>query len=155
MPGFVAAVMVDREAGVGGVWMANTTYGGDRELVGDLLAIVHRAEPPVVDEWLAAELAPGVALEQLGTWYWGPNAFALSSRGDGLLELDAIGRPGRASRFRPDGDAWVGLDGYFLGERLRFHGGHFELATFVFTRRPYADGPIPGGVDPGGWTAAE
>ena len=29
-----------------------------------------------------------------------------------------------------------------------------DVATFVFTREPYGDGPIPGGVDPGGWSTA-
>jgi hypothetical protein len=33
MPGFVAAVIVDAEARLGVVTAANTTYGGDRELV--------------------------------------------------------------------------------------------------------------------------
>jgi CubicO group peptidase (beta-lactamase class C family) len=156
MPGFVASVFVDAEAKLGAVWAANTTYGGDRELLGSLLRIVREAEPPLPSEWTPAPLPAGVGLELLGTWNWGPNAFVLQARGDGLIELVVPGRKGRESRFKRDGEDWVGLDGYFEGERLRIDpGGRFlNLATFVFTREPYDPaGPIPGGVDPGGWTA--
>jgi CubicO group peptidase (beta-lactamase class C family) len=155
MPGFVASVLVDADAGLGGAWAANTTYGGDRGLLAALLAIVRECEPAVAEEWRPAALPDGISLDLLGPWYWGPNAFALRARGDGLLELAPLGRPGRGSRFRPAGDAWIGLDGYFAGERLRIDPGgrSFELATFVFTRAPYdADAPIPGGVDPAGWS---
>jgi hypothetical protein len=153
MPGFVAAVFVDPEARIGVVTAANTTYGGDRDLVNDLLAIVRDAEPRVADEWAPAPLPANIGLELLGTWCWGPNAFVLKARQDGLLELE--GR-GETTRFEPDGDAWVGLDGYLAGERLHIDpdGRFLEIATFVFTRGPYGDGPVPGGVDPEGWTTA-
>ena len=156
MPGFVAGVFVDAEARFGAVWAANTTYGGDRGLLGDLLKIVREAEPPVPEEWAPAALPEGITQELLGTWNWGPNSFVLQARGDGLIELVVPGRKGRESRFSRDGDDWVGLDGYFAGERLRIDpaGGHLWLATFVLTRAPYdPDGPIPGGVDPRGWSA--
>jgi CubicO group peptidase (beta-lactamase class C family) len=155
MPGFVASVFVDAEAKLGAVWAANITYGGDRELLGALLRIVREAEPPIPGEWAPAPLPEGIGLDLLGTWNWGPNSFVLQARGDGLIELVVPGRKGRESRFRRDGDDWVGLDGYFEGERLRIDpdGRHLWLATFVLTREPYGDGPVPGGVDPGGWTA--
>jgi CubicO group peptidase (beta-lactamase class C family) len=151
MPGFVAAVFVDGDARLGVVTAANTTYGGDRELVSALLGIVRDAEPPVPDEWRPAPLPEGIRLELLGTWCWGPNPYVLKARQDGLLELE--GR-GDRSRFRCTQDAWIGLDGYFAGERLRLDpaGRFLELATFIFTRAPYGEGPIPGGVDPEGWT---
>ena len=66
----------------------------------------------------------------------------------------------RTSRFVPAEDGrWVGLDGYYRGETLeivrRSDGtvSHLALATFVMTRVPYdPDSPLPGGVDPSGWT---
>jgi hypothetical protein len=151
MPGFVAAVFVDPGAGLGVVSAANTTYGGDPDLDAELLRIVREAEPPVPDEWAPAPLPEGIGLELLGTWCWGPNVYTLTARGDGLLELAS---PGERSRFRRAGGDWVGLDGYFAGERLRIdpEGRFLELATFVYTRGPYGEGPIPGGVDPEGWT---
>jgi CubicO group peptidase (beta-lactamase class C family) len=154
MPGFVASVFVDAEAAIGGAWAANTTYGGDRGLLPELLSLVRELEPRLADEWRPAALPPGIALDLLGVWYWGPNAFALRARGDGLLELEPLGGKGRGTRFRPADGAWIGLDGYFAGERLRVGPDHasLELATFVFTRAPYGDGPIPGGVDPEGWS---
>ena len=71
----------------------------------------------------------------------------------GMLHLGGLGRPGRASRFRPRPDgSWVGLDGYFTGETLRLDPVALNLATFVFTRTPYdPDAPVPGGVDEAGW----
>lgn len=51
------------------------------------------------------------------------------------------------------------LDGYHTGEPLRVVRGpggapaHLDLGSFVFTRGPYDPaGPVPGGVDPAGWT---
>jgi CubicO group peptidase (beta-lactamase class C family) len=154
MPGFVASVFVDADARLGGVWLANTTYGGDRDLLTAMLAIVRECEPPIAEEWQPAALPDGIDLDILGTWYWGPNAYALRARGDALLELGPLPGPGRGSRFRLVDGTWTGLDGYFAGERLLLapDGGHLDLATFVFTREPYGDGPIPGGVDPRGWT---
>jgi CubicO group peptidase (beta-lactamase class C family) len=156
MPGFVAGVFVDDQAKLGSVWAANTTYGGDRDLMGALLRIVREAEPPVAGEWTPAALPEGIGIELLGTWTWGPNAFVLQARGDGLIELVVPGRKGRESRFARDGDDWVGLDGYFAGERLRIgpEGRFLNLASYILTREPYdVAGPIPGDVDPGGWTA--
>ncbi len=155
MPGFVAGVFVDGRAKLGAVWAANITYGGDPGLTAALLDIVREAEPPIPDEWAPAPLPDGVDLDLLGIWYWGPHAQALRASADGMLELHAPGGRGRESRFRRDGDVWVGLDGYWAGERLRIAPDRrsFDLATFVFTREPYADGPIPGGVDTD-WTSS-
>jgi hypothetical protein len=151
MPGFVSSAFVDGRAGVGAIWAANTTYGGDRALLTDLLSIVRDCEPRVVDEWAPVALPPGVGFDGLGPYYWGPNAYALRARADGLLSLDPLGGKGRGSRFRLDGGTWTGIDGYFAGERLELGDGYVAVATFVFTREPYGDGPIPGGVDARGW----
>ena len=153
MPGFLAGVFVDREEGSGGVSLANTTSGLDA-LVPGLLADLRAAEPRVVEAWRPAR--PPVPLDQLGLWYWGPAPYALRAVAGGLLHLGPLpGRSGRASRFRPCADGtWVGLDGYYAGEPLRLAGDHLDVGTFVFTRTPYDPAaPVPGGVDPRGWTA--
>ncbi len=153
MPGFLAGVFVDREEGTGGVSLANTTSGLDATLVPGLLADLRAAEPRVAEPWRPAE--PPVPLEQLGVWYWGPAPSVLRAVAGGLLHLGPLpGRAGRASRFRAREDGtWVGLDGYYAGEVLRIAPDHLDLGTFVFTREPYdPDAPVPGGVDPRGWT---
>jgi CubicO group peptidase (beta-lactamase class C family) len=153
MPGFLAGVFVDREEGTGGVSLANTTSGLD-VLVPALLADLRAAEPRVVEPWRPVE--PPVPLDQLGVWYWGPAPYLLRAVTGGLLHLGPLpGRSGRASRFRPCTDGtWVGLDGYHAGEPLRIAPDHLDLGTFVFTREPYDPAaPVPGDVDPRGWTA--
>ncbi|CCH90620.1 Penicillin-binding protein, beta-lactamase class C [Modestobacter italicus] len=151
MPGFLAGVFVDRAEQAGGVSLANTTSGLE-PLVPGLLADLRAAEPRVVEAW--APSPPPVALDLLGTWFWGPTPHVLRAQAGGLLHLGPLpGRSGRASRFaaREDG-TFVGLDGYYAGETLRIAPDHLELATFVFTRTPYdPDAPVPGGVDDGGW----
>ena len=74
-----------------------------------------------------------------------------------MLRLGTPGE-GRGARFKPDGDGWVGLDGYYTGEPLtveRDASGRamrLVLASFVFTRTPYdPDATIPGGIDESGW----
>lgn len=147
MPGFLAGVFVDREEQTGGLSLANTTTGVDLLAVG-LLGDLYDAEPRIVQPWTPTP-SP-VPLDLLGVWFWGPAPYALRAVAGGLLYLGPLpGRPGRASRFtpRPDG-TWIGLDGYYAGERLRLAEDHLNLGTFVFTRAPYdPDAPVPGGVD--------
>ena len=151
MPGFLAGVFVDREAGDGALVLRNATSGTDGGLVPDLLDLLATHEPPLGAPWAPAPAA--VDLDLLGPWYWGPAPYVLTLRPDGMLHLGGLGRPGRASRFRDRGDGtWVGLDGYWTGEVLRATPDLLVLATFVFTRTPYApDQPVPGGVDARGW----
>ena len=151
MPGFLAGVFVDREERTGAVSLANTTSGLD-PLVPGLLADLRSAEPRVVEAWTPSP-AP-VPLDRLGVWFWGPAPHVLRALGGGVLHLGPLpGRAGRASRFaRGDDGAWVGLDGYYAGEILRFADDHLDLGTFVFTRSPYdPTAPVPGGVDERGW----
>jgi CubicO group peptidase (beta-lactamase class C family) len=153
MPGFLAGVFVDREEQTGAVSLANTTSGLE-PLVPGLLADLRGAEPRVVDEWRPAP--PPVPLDRLGVWFWGPAPQLLRALPGGLLHLGPLpGRAGRASRFAPrDDGTWVGLDGYYAGEPLRIEPDHLDVGTFVHTRTPYDPAaPVPGGVDPGGWTA--
>lgn len=118
-------------------------------------------EPPLPPAWRPVSGVREDLPALTGDWYWGPAPFRLRLLADDWLDLAPATGGDRASRFRPTGrDTWVGLDGYYAGETLRLvrdPGGqpsHFDLATFVFTRRPYETGrPIPGGVDEAGWHA--
>lgn len=151
MPGFLAGVFVDREEQTGAVSLANTTTGLDNVVFG-LLDDLRAAEPRIVEPW-APSPSP-VPLDALGVWFWGPGPYVLRSVGGGMLHLGPLpGRLGRASRFaRRDDGTWVGLDGYYAGERLTIAGDHLDLGSFVFTRTPYdPDAPVPGGVDERGW----
>jgi CubicO group peptidase (beta-lactamase class C family) len=160
MPGFIASVWADHADRTGVLFLSNTTYGGIRgKLDLAMLDILAEHEPSLPQEWLPALSADPALLALTGAWYWGSASIALHLRGDGGLELKTLAHGGRTSRFRPDGlDGWIGLDGYYAGERLRTVRApdgtvdHLELASYVFTREPYPPaGPIPGGVDPGGW----
>jgi CubicO group peptidase (beta-lactamase class C family) len=159
MPGFLAGVFVDRDEDLGTVLLCNATSGLDGTLTGDLHALVREAEPRVVAPWSPATSVDEQALALVGTWYWGPNPYALRLRADGLLDLIGLLGAGRASRFRSAGDGtWLGLDGYHAGEVLRpvrSPDGEvvaLDLGSFVFSRAPYdPQAPQPGGVDPGGW----
>lgn len=158
MPGFLAGVLVDRAAGVGGVALANGTAGPVGLLVRDLVRAVSEAEPAVAAAWAPASQVDGDALALVGTWYWGPYGYGLRLRADGLLELSGLAGSGRASRFRARGDGrWLGMDGYHAGEVLSVvrDGGRavaLDLGSFVFSRTPYdPEAPQPGGVDQGGW----
>ena len=155
MPGFLAGVWVDRLEQIGAVSLSNATSGGDAGLLSDLLCTVREAEPRIIEPWQPLASYDESALRLTGPWYWGPAAFAMTLRADGLLHLDSLTRRGRASRFSPGADGtWLGLDGYYTGEVLRpaAHGQSFDLASFAFTRGPYdPEGVVPGGVDPQGW----
>jgi CubicO group peptidase (beta-lactamase class C family) len=159
MPGFLAGVLVDREAGLGAVTLANGTAGLDGRLLHGLLATVREAEPATGPAWGPATDVSAEALALVGTWYWGPYGYGLRLHADGMLHLSGLSGTGRASRFRPREDGtWVGLDGYHAGEVLRVvHGGTGEvlaldLGSFVFSRTPYDPAaPHPGGVDEQGW----
>ena len=106
---------------------------------------------------------PPRVLEIVGPWYWGPTPVVIRAHRDGWLDLRGLLGPARSSRFRPELDGtWVGLDGYYAGERLRVVRGaagavrQLDLASFCLTRTPYDPGAdVPGGVDPAGWRVAE
>jgi CubicO group peptidase (beta-lactamase class C family) len=160
MPGFLAGVLVDREAGLGGVTLANATTGLDGSLPADLLDVVRRNEPAIGDTWRPLDEVDDAVLELVGTWYWGTSGYSLRLRSDGLLQLVGLKVPGRTSRFRARGDGtWLGLDGYHAGEVLRVvrRGTDvvaLDLGSFIFSRTPYDEAaPHPGGLDPQGWHA--
>ncbi|HWH30160.1 MAG TPA: serine hydrolase, partial [Mycobacteriales bacterium] len=144
MPGFLAGVLVDRTAGVGGVALANGTAGLDGLLVVDLLTTLRDLEPAAGPAWAPLQAADPQELALVGTWYWGPYGYGLRLAADGLLHLGGIGAPGRASRFRSRGDGtYLGLEGYHAGEVLRVvrdDAGEpvaLDLGSFVFSRTPY------------------
>ena len=73
------------------------------------------------------------------------------------MSLSGLGA--RTGSGPPSDGTWVGLSGYFAGETLRAvrdadgQVSHLDLGSFVFTREPYdPQAPIPGGVDPAGWS---
>ncbi|GHH91392.1 serine hydrolase domain-containing protein [Streptomyces capillispiralis] len=160
LPGFLACLTIDEADDVSAVVLANCTSGpAPFTVAADLVRIVAEAEPCIPAPWQPLREADPAPLELVGQWYWGTYAFALRLSADGLLALEPLSGNGRASRFRSQGDGtWVGLEGYYAGERLkpvrRPDGSvsHLDLGSFVFTRQPYEEGaPVPGGVDPEGW----
>ncbi|GGS65774.1 serine hydrolase domain-containing protein [Nonomuraea spiralis] len=152
MPGFLATVWADPAERVGVLFMANTTSGMTGTLTTDLLDILDEHEPRLPEEWQPAAADPAL-LALTGLWHWGPKPYALRLLPGRGLSLAPVDGSGRASRFVPQDDGtWLGLDGYYAGERLRVAADHLDLNTFVFTREPYdPDAPVPGGVT--GWHA--
>lgn len=155
MPGFLAGLRVDLESGDGIVLMTNATSGLGTATT-DLLDLFREREPITPAPWHADATQSG-SLDLVGPWFWGTYGFTLALDADGGLRLGEPGQ-GRGARFRRDGDGWVGLAGYYRGEPLRVErdtsGGpsRLVLASFVFTRTPYADGvEVPGGIDEQGW----
>lgn len=133
MPGFLATVKVDPASGLGVVLATNSTNGLGHT-VDELIELLLTHERPVV-------VAPGLPtadVESLaGEWFWGPERFVLAPTGGDTFIL-GNGPAGRTSRFVRDGEAWVGLDTYFAGERLHVVADdQLELASFVLTREPY------------------
>lgn len=152
MPGFLAGVFVDRTRKSGAVVLANS-YSGLRAqgLPIELLRLVEECEPTLPSAWTPNEQVDDAVLDVLGVWYFGNTALTFSYDGSAVV-VAGLGSPVPWCTFRTDGaDAFVGMSGYFLGEKLavvrRGDGsvGHLECATFIFTRRPYdPDAPIPG-----------
>lgn len=162
MPGFLAGLWISEADDLAAVALTNVTAGpAITGIAADLIGIVAEHEPRLPQPWRPLTDLDPQLLALAGPWYWGPTALALHLRAEGALELASLGTPARASRFRPEaGGSWTGLDGYYAGERLRVvrrtdgSVSHLDLGSFVLTREPYdPSAPIPGGVDPSGWTA--
>jgi len=158
MPGFLAALWVSVEDGVGALALANSTSGPAVSAVAaDLLAITADAEPGLPRPWRPADTIDPALLELAGPWYWGTSAFVLRVRDSGELSLGPLTGQGRGSRFHVEHDGtWTGREGYFAGETLRAvrrqdgSVSHLDLGSFVFAREPYdPSAPIPGGFP--GW----
>jgi hypothetical protein len=158
VPGYLAFVAVDVERRTGSVELANATTGA--VFSGhELLEILERHEPHVPPAWEAVDQVPDELLDVVGVWHWGPSVpYVLRVDGRNDLELSPVGAAGRGSRFVNRDGQWIGTGGYWRGERLRVvraadgSVSHLDLATFVFTRRPYdPSAPIPGGVSASPW----
>lgn len=155
MPGFLANLRVDVESGDGIVLMTNAT-GGLGMSTTELLDLFAEREPIRPKPW-TADASQSTALDLVGPWFWGTYESTLALSPNGELRLGTPGE-GRGARFRPEGDGWIGLDGYHRDEPLaveRDSSGRatrLVLASFVFTRTPYdPDAAVPGGTDPAGW----
>jgi len=155
MPGFLAGLRVDLPSGDGIVVMTNATSGLGTATT-ELLDLFHEREPIAPKPW-HADASQTAGLDLVGPWFWGTYAFTLALQPDGGLRLGEPGQ-GRGARFERAGDGWVGLEGYYRGERLtvdRDASGHplrLVLASFVFTRTPYDPAAeVPGGIDTAGW----
>lgn len=159
MPGFVAALWVSPEDGVGAVTLATCTSGpAVGSLAADLLAVTADAEPAFPAPWRPAEDIDPALLELAGPWFWGTHAFALRVRSGSELHLGPLTGTGRGARFHVEHDGtWTGREGYYAGETLRAVRrpdgslSHLDVGSFVFTREPYAPAePVPGGFP--GWS---
>jgi CubicO group peptidase (beta-lactamase class C family) len=152
MPGFVAAVLVDRKLRTGGVVLANATVGySPAAIVTELLDELERCEPTLPEPWRPSVGVP-IELDGVpGVWHWGNTPFVFAMEGTRLV---ATGRTGVAAySFEVRDGRVLGVTGYHAGEELhvvrRADGsvGHLDIATFIYTREPYdPDAPIPGGV---------
>ncbi len=163
MPGHWAMVVIDQGTKDALVAVANSTYRGNRtELYDDVFAMLASTESSAKTPFVPRAPTDPLAMEVLGTWYWGPVEYRMHLSAAGCLELRGVA-PGRDCDFAPVADGtYVGQFGYFSGETLRVvrepGGGpvsHLDVASFVFTRAPYdaSSHAIPGGLDPRGWHA--
>jgi CubicO group peptidase (beta-lactamase class C family) len=160
MPGFQAALTVDRGRRTGVAVLANSTTGLRGDVAVRLLEVLEECEPTVAPPWVPVDSVPADVDELVGVWHWGNTPHLLTWDG-AMLQLEQARTGARSSRFRrvpaPDGTGatFVGVSGYHHGEPLevarRPNGsvGHLVVSTFVLTRVPYDPGaPIPGGVPP-------
>jgi CubicO group peptidase (beta-lactamase class C family) len=159
MPGFQAALSVDRPRRAGAAVLANSTTGLRPEAVAvALLDTLEECEPALGPVWQPVGSVPDDVEELLGTWHWGNTAHLITWDGTSL-HLEHARTRARSSRFqRVEGPGsgrgtFVAVSGYHHGEPLevvrRPDGtvGHLVLSTFVLTRAPYDPAaPHPGGV---------
>jgi CubicO group peptidase (beta-lactamase class C family) len=156
MPGFQAALFVDRPRRTGAVVLANSTTGLRSEIVAPrLLAVLEECEPTIDPPWEPVDSVPADVEELVGVWHWGNTPHVLSW--DGVaLHLEHARTGARSSRFERAGEqggVFVGSSGYHHGEPIevirRPDGtvSHLVVSTFVLTRAPYdPEAPIPGGA---------
>ncbi len=152
MPGFQAAMLVDRQRRATATVLANSTTGlRTTDLGRDLLDLLEHGEPRVPPPWRPSVEVPEQVRAVIGIWHWGNTAFHLAWDHDRLV---ATSVPGGAAygTWRPVSGRLVGASGHHHGEELRLEVSqagveHLVSSTFVFTRTPYAEGaPIPGGA---------
>jgi D-alanyl-D-alanine carboxypeptidase len=155
MPGFQAALSVDRPRRAGVAVLANSTTGLRPEVVAPrLLEVLEECEPTIGPAWRPVDSVPPEVEELLGVWHWGNSPQLLTWDGS-VVRLEQLRGGGRTSEFRHVDGVLVGTSGYHHGEPLevvrRPDGtvGHLVVSTFVLTRTPYDPAaPIPGGIPP-------
>lgn len=155
MPGFLAGLRVDIDSGDGIVLMTNATSGLGAA-TSELLNLFAEREPITPKPW-HVDSTQAALLDLTGQWFWGTSSYTLSLGHDGELRLGTPGEA-RGARFRPTGEGWIGLDGYYAGEPLRAERDdsgrvvRLVLASFVFSRTPYDPAAgAPGGIDAALW----
>jgi CubicO group peptidase (beta-lactamase class C family) len=142
MPGFQAALFVDRVGRTGAVVLANSTTGlrSDR-IAGELIGVLESCEPSSPDVWSPVEEVPAAVDELLGVWHWGNTAKVFTWDGT-HLEVRNAATGDRLELFRLEEGTFVGVSGHHHGEPLEVlrhpdgHVSHLVCSTFVFTRTP-------------------
>lgn len=156
MPGFQASLFVDRATRDAVVALADATTGlGAERAPARFLAATDGPASGAVRPWHPSPRpVPAAVADVLGIWFWGHTGFGIEWV-DGELQVRDLRTGCLEERFRPDGDGFVGTDGYHRGEALHLRRradgsvGHLECATFIWTRTPYdPQAPIPGGPAP-------
>jgi hypothetical protein len=152
MPGFLAALCVERAERTGAAVLTNTTAGADptalaHDLACAALDALERDPRPWSPGQLPAEIAP-----LLGLW-WAEGERLVISHRDGRLQAEAVDGPEgrRLSILEPEGvDRWRVVEGRELGELLLAfrdpQGAVVKLtfATYPATRHPSTFGEGPG-----------
>jgi CubicO group peptidase (beta-lactamase class C family) len=143
MPGFLAALVVERSERTGAAVLMNTTAGGDPvTLALDLACATLDALEREPRPWAPAPLDPELE-PLLGLWWTEGERLVLSVR-EGRLQAQAVDRAGMpVSCLEPDGpDRWRVSEGRERGELLRAVRDEsgtvvkLYLATYPATRHP-------------------
>jgi CubicO group peptidase (beta-lactamase class C family) len=155
MPGFQAALLVDRERRTGAVTVANSTTGlRPADLCRDLADLLQADEPRIPPPWLPSASVPGEVRAVVGVWHWGNTALRLTWEEGRLRAWHVLGGETYAA-WELVGGRLVGVSGHHHGEELRHHvdtsgSEHLTCSTLVMTRSPYDPrAPVPGEHSPG------
>ena len=152
MPGFLAALAVDPDSGIGTVLLTNATTGVDPLALAVALIEGDPDGSGVAPEpWVPTRSVPAEVDGVPGTWFWGNTGFVARWHNEGL-DLHPLAPGAGAERFLLTDGALRGVAGYHRGETLHVLRDeaadvtHLECATFVYTRTPYDPAvPVPGG----------
>lgn len=145
MPGYVATIAVHRRSRTGVVAFANA-YGNPIGVLGrEVLGTVIDHEPVPSTPWRPRVAPPAHVAPLTGRWWWMGIEWDLSWDADAGEVVLATVRPGKLTRFAPDGaDRWRGRTGPDAGEVLQVRRdeagvpAELDIATFVYTRDPDA-----------------
>ena len=147
MPGFLAALLVDRRERTGAAVLCNTSAGADPDVLAlDLAEAALDTLERTPEPWLPDAGAPPEVAPLLGLW-WSEGSELVARWTDGRLELELpSGPPGRnRSWLTPEAaDRWRVEEGRELGEQLRVIRDETGMpvrlyfATYPLTRAPAA-----------------